>query len=43
MSVSPTKSAPASRASAALGPLATTNTLFVFPVPFGKTIAPLNC
>ena len=37
MSVSPTQSDPASRASVALGPLATPNTLFVFPVPLGKT------
>ena len=42
-STSPTYSAPASRASAAFGPLVKTKTLTSFPVPFGKATAPLNC
>lgn len=41
--MSPTKSAPASLASAAAAPLASTKIFLDLPVPFGNTIEPLNC
>jgi len=43
ISISPTKSAPASRAASALSPLANTRTRAVLPVPLGRTIAPRTC